>query len=160
MDNPMPVNSVFSEIVKEVFGEVLQYETDVPEGFNRPCFLFINPDKSTKTEELTKTLYRETKLYEIYMFCVEGDVYGLTDNKEKLIDYLMGVKKVPIPGTDKYYTLEDIAADTNDVESVVAFMIKVSQVKSRNLRRPQSEKINKVINKIILNGEDVAENEQ
>lgn len=154
-DLPLPENRVFSEIVKEVFGDILQYETDVPEDFERPCFLFINPDKSIQTEELTKAMYKETRTYEIYMFCKENDVTNLTIYKEKFIDYLMGQKKVPIPDTGRYFTIEQVAADTNDADFVVAFMVRVSRIRCRDLRRPKSEKIRKVINKVILDGEEV-----
>lgn len=154
-DLPLPENRVFSDIVKEVFGDIRQYETDVPEDFERPCFLFINPDKSVQTEELTKAMYKETRTYEIYMFCIEGDVTGLTINKDKFIDYLMGLKKVPIPDTGRYFTIEQVAADTNDTDFVVAYMVRVSRIKSRDLRRPQVDKIRKVVNKVILDGEEV-----
>lgn len=154
-DLPLPENRVFSDIVKEVFGDIRQYETDVPEDFERPCFLFINPDKSVQTEELTKAMYKETRTYEIYMFCTEGDVTGLTINKDKFVSYLMGTKKVPIPDTERYFTIEQVVADTNDTDFVVAFMIRVSRVRSRDLRRPKADKIRQVVNKITLDREEV-----
>ena len=111
--NPSPQNSVFSEIVKEVFGDIQQYETDVPQNFSRPCFLFINPDKTTRTKEMTASSYKAKQNYEIYFFSTEDDVESLTSYKDSFVDYLMGVKKVPIPGTDRYYTVEQVAADTD-----------------------------------------------
>lgn len=161
MDNlPLPENRALSDIVKEVFGDIMQYQIDVPEKFKRPCFLFINPDKSTKTEELTKTLYKETKTYEIYMYCAEDDVDSLTLNKEKLIDYLMGLKKIPIPDTERFFTIEKVVADTDDVNSMVAFMIEVFRVKSRNLRRNSVPKIQHIVNKVSIEGRKVVEDEQ
>ena len=65
-NSPSPQNSVFSEIVKEVFGDIQQYETDVPQNFSRPCFLFINPDKTTRTKEMTASSYKVMQNYEIY----------------------------------------------------------------------------------------------
>ena len=151
-DNPSPQNSVFSEIVKEVFGDIQQYETDVPQNFSRPCFLFINPDKTTRTKEMTASSYKVMQNYEIYFFATEDDVESLTSYKDSFVDYLMGVKKIPIPGTDRYYTVEQVAADTDDVNSMVAFMIEVSRVKSRNLRRPWVPKIRKIVNSISVDG--------
>lgn len=159
-NNPSPQNSVFSEIVKEVFGDIQQYETDVPQNFNRPCFLFINPDKTTRTKELTASSYKVMKNYEIYFFAVEDDIEVLTRYKESFIDYLMGLKKIPIPNTDRYYTIEQVAADTDDVNSMVAFMIEVSRVLSRNLRRPNVPKIRKVVNKITVDGECIRNGER
>lgn len=164
IDNPSPQNSVFSEIVKTVFGDIQQYETDVPENFKRPCFLFINPDKNTRTQELTGKIYKVTKSYEIYYFARETeeglpDVESLADYKDQFMDYLMGLKKVPIPGTDRYYTIEQVSADTDDVNSMVAFMIEVSRVLSRDLRRPVVPKIRKVVNKITVDGREAANDE-
>lgn len=158
-DNPSPQNSVFSEIVKEVFGDIQQYETDVPQNFSRPCFLFINPDKTTRTKEMTASSYKVMQNYEIYFFATEDDVESLTSYKDSFVDYLMGVKKIPIPGTDRYYTVEQVAADTDDVNSMVAFMIEVSRVKARNLRRPGVPKIRKIINSISVDGRDTISDE-
>lgn len=149
-DNPSPQNSVFSEIVKEVFGDIQQYETDVPQNFSRPCFLFINPDKTTRTKEMTASSYKVMQNYEIYFFAMEDDVESLTSYKDSFVDYLMGVKKIPIPGTERYYTIEQVAADTDDMNSMVAFMIEVSRVKIRNLRRPEVPKIGKIVNNISI----------
>ena len=157
--NPSPQNSVFSEIVKEVFGDIQQYETDVPQNFSRPCFLFINPDKTTRTKEMTASSYKAMQYYEIYFFATEDDVESLTSYKDSFVDYLMGVKKVPIPGTDRYYTVEQVAADTDDVNSMVAFMIEVSRVKARNLRRPAVPKIRKIVNSISVDGRDTISDE-
>lgn len=157
--NPSPQNSVFSEIVKEVFGDIQQYETDVPQNFSRPCFLFINPDKTTRTKEMTASSYKAMQNYEIYFFATEDDVESLTSYKDSFVDYLMGVKKVPIPGTDRYYTVEQVAADTDDVNSMVAFMIEVSRVKARNLRRPAVPKIRKIVNSISVDGRDTISDE-
>lgn len=143
-DNPSPQNSVFSGIVKEIFGDIQQYETDVPQNFTRPCFLFINPDKSTRTQELTAAIYKTMQDYEIYFFATEDDVEALAKYKDTFVDYLMGVKKIPIPETDRFYTIERVAADTDDVNSMVAFMIEVSRVRARDLRRPTVSKIKKV----------------
>ena len=85
MGIPLPENRVFSEIVKEIFGDILQYETDVPEDFTRPCFLFINPDKTTRTEPLTKAAYKAVYRYEIYGFSEDGDVDGLRGKTKLLI---------------------------------------------------------------------------
>ena len=158
--NPSPQNSVFSEIVKEVFGDIQQYETDVPQNFSRPCFLFINPDKTTRTKEMTASSYKAMQNYEIYFFATEDDVESLTSYKDSFVDYLMGVKKVPIPGTDRYYTVEQVAADTDDVNSMVAFMIEVSRVKARNLRRPAVPKIRKIVNSISVDGRDTISDER
>ncbi len=157
--NPSPQNSIFSEIVKEVFGDIQQYETDVPQNFSRPCFLFINPDKTTRTKEMTASSYKAMQNYEIYFFATEDDVESLTSYKDSFVDYLMGVKKVPIPGTDRYYTVEQVAADTDDVNSMVAFMIEVSRVKARNLRRPAVPKIRKIVNSISVDGRDTISDE-
>ena len=157
--NPSPQNSVFSEIVKEVFGDIQQYETDVPQNFSRPCFLFINPDKTTRTKEMTASSYKAMQNYEIYFFATEDDVESLTSYKDSFVDYLMRVKKVPIPGTDRYYTVEQVAADTDDVNSMVAFMIEVSRVKARNLRRPAVPKIRKIVNSISVDGRDTISDE-
>ena len=157
--NPSPQNSVFSEIVKEVFGDIQQYETDVPQNFSRPCFLFINPDKTTRTKEMTASSYKAMQNYEIYFFATEDDVESLTSYKDSFVYYLMGVKKVPIPGTDRYYTVEQVAADTDDVNSMVAFMIEVSRVKARNLRRPAVPKIRKIVNSISVDGRDTISDE-
>lgn len=154
-DNPSPQNSVFSEIVKEVFGDIQQYETDVPQNFSRPCFLFINPDKTTRTKEMTASSYKVMQNYEIYFFAMEDDVESLTSYKDSFVDYLMGVKKIPIPGTERYYTIEQVAADTDDMNSMVAFMIEVSRVKIRNLRRPEVPKIGKIVNNISIYGRDM-----
>ena len=154
-DNPSPQNSVFSEIVKEVFGDIQQYETDVPQNFSRPCFLFINPDKTTRTKEMTASTYKIIQNYEIYFFAMEDDVESLTSYKDFFVDYLMGVKKIPIPGTGRYYTIEQVAADTDDMNSMVAFMIEVSRVKIRNLRRPEVPKIGKIVNSISIYGRDM-----
>lgn len=159
-DSPSPQNSVFSEIVKEVFGDIQQYETDVPQNFSRPCFLFINPDKTTRTKEMTASSYKVMQNYEIYFFATEDDVENLTSYKDSFVDYLMGVKKIPIPGTERYYTVEQVAADTDDVNSMVAFMIEVSRVKARNLRRPQVPKIRKIVNSISVDGRDTISDEQ
>ena len=158
-DNPSPQNSVFSEIVKEVFGDIQQYETDVPQNFSRPCFLFINPDKTTRTREMTASTYKVMQNYEIYFFATEDDVESLTSYKDSFVDYLMGVKKIPIPGTDRYYTVEQVAADTDDVNSMVAFMVEVSRVKARNLRRPGVPKIRKIVNSISVDGRDTISDE-
>lgn len=158
-DNPSPQNSVFSEIVKEVFGDIQQYETDVPQNFSRPCFLFINPDKTTRTKEMTASSYKVMQNYEIYFFATEDDVESLTSYKDSFVDYLMGVKKIPIPGTDRYYTVEQVAADTDDVNSMVAFMVEVSRVKARNLRRPGVPKIRKIVNSISVDGRDTISDE-
>lgn len=157
--NPFLQNSVFSEIVKEVFGDIQQYETDVPQNFTRPCFLFINPDKTTRTNELTASAYKVMKNYEIYFFAIEDDVEALTSYKDSFLDYLMGLKKIPIPGTNRYYTIEQVAADTDDVNSMVGFMIEVSRVLSRNLRGPSVPKIRKVINKITIDGRHIKDGE-
>lgn len=154
-DNPSPQNSVFSEVVKEVFGDIQQYETDVPQNFSRPCFLFINPDKTTRTKEMTASSYKVMQNYEIYFFAMEDDVESLTSYKDSFVDYLMGVKKIPIPGTERYYTIEQVAADTDDMNSMVAFMIEVSRVKIRNLRRPEVPKIGKIVNNISIYGRDM-----
>ncbi len=159
-NSPSPQNSVFSEIVKEVFGDIQQYETDVPQNFSRPCFLFINPDKTTRTKEMTASSYKVMQNYEIYFFATENDVENLTSYKDSFVDYLMGVKKIPIPGTDRYYTVEQVAADTDDVNSMVAFMIEVSRVKARNLRRSQVSKIRKIVNSISVDGRDTISDEQ
>lgn len=97
--------------------------------------------------------------YEIYFFATEDDVESLTSYKDSFVDYLMGVKKVPIPGTDRYYTVEQVAADTDDVNSMVAFMIEVSRVKARNLRRPAVPKIRKIVNSISVDGRDTISDE-
>ena len=157
--NPSPQNSVFSEIVKEVFGDIQQYETDVPQNFSRPCFLFINPDKTTRTKEMTASSYKAMQNYEIYFFATEDDVESLTSYKDSFVDYLMGVKKVPIPGTDRYYTVEQVAADTDDMNYMFAFMIEVSRVKARNLRRPAVPKIRKIVNSISVDGRDTISDE-
>ncbi len=164
IDNPSPQNSVFSEIVKEVFGNITQYETDVPENFERPCFLFINPDKNTSTQELTGRIYKVTKSYEIYFFAKEteeklSDVESLTEYKDRFVDYLMGLKKIPIPNTDRFYTVERVAADTDDINSMVAFMIEVSRILPRDLRRQVVPKIEKVVNKISIDGKGATKNE-
>lgn len=160
IDNPSPQNSVFSEIVKEVFGDIQQYETDVPQNFSRPCFLFINPDKATRTNEMTASSYKVMQNYELYFFAVEDDVEALTSYKEVFVDYLMGVKKIPIPGTDRYYTIEQVAADTDDVNSMVAFMVEVSRVKARNLRRPVVPKIKRIVNSISIDGRNTITDEE
>lgn len=160
MNDPSPQNSVFSEIVKIVFGDVRQYETDVPEDFERPCFLFINPDKNTRTQELTGALYKTMQSYEIYFYSVDDDVEALTSCKDEFVDYLMGLKKVPIPGTDRYYTIEQVAAETDDVNSIVAFMIEVSRVRSRNLRRQTVPKIRQIVNSITIDGRDTVTDEE
>lgn len=72
----------------------------------------------------------------------------------------MGLKKIPIPNTDRYYTIEQVAADTDDVNSMVAFMIEVSRVLLRNLRRPNVPKIRKVVNKITVDGECIRNGER
>lgn len=148
IDKPSLQNFVFSEVIREVFGDVKQYEQDVPQNFIRPCFLFINPDKSTRTQELTATMYKIIQSYEIYFFAVEDDVETLTSYKDALVDYLMGVKKIVIPGTNHYFTIEQVVADTDDVNSMVAFMIEVSRTRSRNLRRSAVNKIKDVINHV------------
>ncbi len=158
-DNPSPQNSVFSEIVKEVFGDIQQYETDVPQNFSRPCFLFINPDKTTRTQELTASAYKVMQNYEIYFFAVEEDVEALTSYKDSFVDYLMGLKKIPIPGTDRFYAVEQVAADTDDVNSMVAFMIEVSRVRARDLRRPKAPKIRRIVNSILIDGRDTISDE-
>lgn len=160
IDNPSPQNSVFSKIVKTVFGDIQQYETDVPENFKRPCFLFINPDKSTRTQELTTAIYKTMQNYEIYFFAAEDDVEALTEYKDTFVDYLMGLKKIPIPETDRFYTIERVAADTDDVNSMVAFMIEVSRVRARDLRRPTVPKIRKMVNSISIDGRDTIEDEE
>lgn len=159
-NNPSPQNSVFSEIVKEVFGDIQQYETDVPQNFRRPCFLFINPDKTTRTKEMTASSYKVMQNYEIYFFATEDDVESLTRYKDSFVDYLMGVKKIPIPGTERYYTVEQVAADTDDVNSMVAFMVEVSRVRKRDLRRPEVPKIRKIVNSISVDGRDTISDER
>lgn len=160
MNEPSPQNSVFSAIVKEVFGDICQYETDVPEDFERPCFLFINPDKNTRTQELTGALYKVMKNYEIYFYSIEDDVEALAKYKDEFVDYLMGLKKIPIPGTDRYFTIEQVAAETDDVNSIVAFMIEVSRVMPRNLRRQSVPKIKNIINSISIDGRDTVTDEE
>lgn len=150
--NPIPEHMTFSEIVKEIFGEIKQYEDDVPQDFIRPCFLFINPDKSTRTEPLTKAIYKVTYRYEMYGFSMEGDADGLRDMKDKLVDYLMGTPKIPISNSDRYFTIENVEADTNDVDYVSAVMVEVSEIMNRNLRRASVPKINKIINEITVDG--------
>lgn len=150
--NPIPEHMAFSEIVKEIFGEIEQYEDDVPQDFTRPCFLFINPDKSTRTEPLTKAIYKVTYRYEIYGFSAEGDADGLRDMKDKLVDYLMGTPKIPISNSGRYFTIENVEADTNDLEYVSAVMVEVSEIMNRNLRRASVPKINRIINEITVDG--------
>lgn len=160
MNSPSPQNSVFSEIVKTVFGDIQQYETDVPQNFTRPCFLFINPDKNTRTQELTGAIYKTMQDYEIYFFATEDDVEALTEYKEAFVDYLMGLKKIPIPETDRFYTIERVAADTDDVNSMVAFMIEVSRARARDLRRPTVPQIRKLVNSISIDGRNTIEDEE
>lgn len=149
---PSPENRVFSEIVKEIFGDILQYETDVPEDFTRPCFLFINPDKTTRTEVLTKAAYKAVYRYEIYGFSEDGDVDGLRKRKDMLVDYLMGCPKIPIPDTDRYFTIENVDSDTNDADFVSIVMVDVSEIRRRDLRRKAVPKINKIIKQISVDG--------
>lgn len=130
----------------------MQYEDDVPQDFTRPCFLFINPDKSTRTEPLTKAIYKVTYRYEMYGFSDDGDADGLRNMKDKLVDYLMGTPKIQIPGTNRYFTIENVEADTNDVDYVTAVMVEVSQVRTRDLRRKPVSKINKIVNEITVDG--------
>lgn len=156
MDRPSPQNAVFSEVVREVFGDIQQYETDVPQNFVRPCFLFINPDKETKTKELSAGLYQIFYRFEIYFFAKEDDVEGLTHYKNELVDYLMGVKKVLIPDTDRrFFLIENIAADTDDINSMVAFMVEVSRIQNRNRRIAQAPKIKKIVNTLKVDGGEV-----
>lgn len=149
---PIPEHMTFSEIVKEIFGDITQYEDDVPQDFTRPCFLFINPDKSTRTEPLTKAIYKVAYRYEMYGFSVEGDADNLRDMKDKLVDYLMGTPKIRIPDTDRYFTIENVEADTNDVDYVSAIMVEVSEIKGRNLRREPVPKISRIVNEITVDG--------
>ncbi len=151
-NNPSPQNAVFSEIVKEIFGDVQQYETDVPQNFERPCVLFINPDKTTRTKEMTASSYKIIQNYEIYFFATEDDIEALTSYKDSFVDYLMGLKKIPIPNTERYYTVEQVAADTDDVNSMVAFVIEVSRICSRDLRRSAVSKIERIVNRISIDG--------
>lgn len=109
---------------------------------------------------MTASSYKAMQNYEIYFFATEDDVESLTSYKDSFVDYLMGVKKVPIPGTDRYYTVEQVAADTDDVNSMVAFMIEVSRILPRNLRRHDVPKINKVVNKIIVDGRNTINDEK
>lgn len=152
MGIPLPENRVFSEIVKEIFGDILQYETDVPEDFTRPCFLFINPDKTTRTEPLTKAAYKAVYRYEIYGFSEDGDVDGLRERKDKIVDYLMGCPKIPIPDTDRYFTIENVDSDTNDADFVSLIMVDVSEIKKRDLRRKSVPKIRRIVNQISVDG--------
>ena len=71
----------------------------------------------------------------------------------------MGLKKIPIPNTERFYTIERVAADTDDINSMVAFMIEVSRILPRDLRRQIVPKIEKVINKISIDRRDTTKNE-
>lgn len=156
MDKPSPPNAAFSEVVKELFGDIQQYETDIPQNFARPCFLFINPDKETKTKELSAGLHQIFYRYEIQFYAVEDDVEGLTHYKNEFIDYLMSVKKVLIPDTDRrYFLIENVAADVNDFWSMVTFMVEVSRIQNRNRRIAQAPKIRKIVNTLKVDGGEV-----
>lgn len=149
---PIPEHMVFSEIVREIFGEIIQYEDDVPQDFKRPCFLFINPSKNSKVDQLTKALYKETLRYEIYGFANENDVDGLYNMRDKLMDYLIGTPKIKLPETEQYFTIENIEADTNYTDYVTGFMIEVSRLRKRNLKRVPVNKISTIINRTIVDG--------
>jgi len=145
-----PENKVFSDIVKELYSDLTQYETDVPQNFERPCFLFINPCKSSRTEELTMRCYKQLQEYEMIFFGVIDDVEMLTEYKNSFIDYLLGVKKIPIPESDRFFTIERVSENTNDTESLVIFTVEISRVLARNLRRPVFDKISGFENSIII----------
>lgn len=149
-----PENQVLSEIVHNVFPTMRQYENDVPKNFKRPCFLFINPDHNTTTQELTAFMYRVTKSFTVYAFASEqknGNPDELLQTKNALIDYVLGVKKYPIPDTDRqFFTVELVSAETNDIRAVTTFEFQLSRIIMRNRRRPQKDKIQKVVNEFTV----------
>lgn len=159
-------SKVIVNIIATVFPGVQIYENDVPEGFIRPCFLIVRPDKNTTVRELTKAAYEETKLFEVYAFDelpddmktnIDKVSQEIEATKHSLIDYVMGVPKHLIPGSDRrYLTVELVSAEADDVNAVSAFMFRTKRTLPRDLRRPKVEKIMEVVNNgvVITNGKE------
>ena len=149
-----PENQVLSEIVHTVFPNVRQYENDVPEGFTRPCFLFINPDRNTTTQELTAFMYRVTKSFVVYAFekkQQDGNPDALLQTKNAIIDYVLGIKKYPILDTDRqFFTVELVSAETDDIRAVTTFEFQLSRVIMRDRRQSKKDKIHKVVNEFTI----------
>ena len=64
----------------------------------------------------------------------------------------MGCPKIPIPDTDRYFTIENVDSDTNDADFVSLIMVDVSEIKKRDLRRKSVPKIRRIVNQITVDG--------
>lgn len=159
-------SKVLVNIIATIFPNVTIYENDVPQNFERPCFLIIRPDKNTTTRELTRTAYEETKVFTIYAFDkLPDDMKSNIDviskeieaTKHSLIDYIMGEPKHLIPNTDnRYLTVELANVEADDVNAVSEFTVRTKRILQRNLRKPKSNKIMEVVNNgtIIATGKE------
>lgn len=159
-------SKVIVNIIATVFPKITIYENDVPQNFDRPCFLIIRPDKNTTTREITRTVYEETKLFTIYAFDeLPDDVKSNVDmisqemesTKHALIDYIMGVPKHLIPDTDRrYITVEIVNVESDDVNAVSEFTLRTKRMLSRDLRKPKVNKIMEVVNNgtVIATGKE------
>lgn len=159
-------SKVLVNIIATVFPDVTIYENDVPQDFDRPCFLIIRPDKNTTTRELTKTIYEETKVFTIYAFDKLSDdmksnidtiSQEMESTKHSFIDYLMGEPKHLIPNTDnRYLTVELANVEADDVNAVSEFTIRTKRILPRNLRKPKVNKIMEVVNNgtVIATGKE------
>lgn len=160
MDDSNNESRVITGIITTVFPGVTIYENDVPEGFERPCFLIVRPDKTTTVRELTRCTYEETKTYTLFAFDelpdelnqnIEQVSKELESTKQGFIGYVMGTPKYLIPGSDRrYLTVEIVQAETDDLNAVITFTIRTKRTKQRDLRLPQYPPINKVVNNGIV----------
>lgn len=139
-------NEMLKTVVKELFPGIKLYENDVPKDFKRPCFIFIEPEDRSDTEELTKIVMKVTKTMTMYAFYPEDNGNLGNELRQKLQEYLMREKKHLIPGSNgRYFTVESCSTDTNKVECLIEYAMRISRTVSRNLPRPQAEIIRNIV---------------
>lgn len=159
-------SKVIVNIIATVFPKIKIYENDVPQNFERPCFLIVRPDKNTTTRELTGAVYEEAKLFTVFAFDempddtnsnVDKVSQEMESTKHSLIDYVMGTPKYPIPESDRrYLTVEIVSAEADDVNAVTEFTFRTKRTLPRDLRRPKAEKIKKIVSNgvVITDGKE------
>lgn len=157
-------NQVLSNIFKNVYPNWMQYESDVPQNFKRPCFLFLNPDANEDTEIMSAFAYKSTKNYTVYAFVHNENeakeshidrIDLLSKVKVDILEYVAGAIKYPIPNSDRrFMTVERVSATANEPSGFVQFSFRLSRILSRDLRRPVVPKIMHVYNEAGILKED------
>lgn len=157
-------NQVLSNIFEAVYPGWKQYEGDVPQNFMRPCFLFLNPESNEDTEILSAAAYKTIKNFTVYAFvhnekeAKEAHIDRidlLSEVKERVLDYVAGAIKYPIPNSDRrFMTMERASARTSEPGGFIEFSFRMSRILSRNLRRPPVPKIMYVRNDANILKED------